>query len=285
MYHTRIAPSPMGLFHLGTARTAYFNWLAARASGGTFTLRIDDTDVNRSDPKYTQVVLDAMDWLGLDYSTYIKQSDRTDIYQEVADWFLSKGLAERVDTSILFWPKSIHIPDAWYDEISKTIPISGNDRDLMMKCSICLIKANGTPTYHFASVVDDIRLGINYVIRGVDHVTNTSRQIAIYNAMNEPLPKYAHVGLLYQGGKKLSKRDNVASVMWYKEQGYEPEAMLNFMGRMGWSPTEDNKDKTLLPRNRMIELFFTGGHMRNSAANIDIAKLDFYNKKYKAMKA
>jgi glutamyl-tRNA synthetase len=138
------------------------------------------------------------------------------------------------------------------------------------------------PTYHFATVIDDHDYGINYVIRGHDHITNTSRQIAIYNTLGWSIPKYAHVGLLAANKKPLSKRDRASSILAYKQKGYHPEAMLNFMARLGWGPTVDDKTTKLLPREKMLELFLEGGKMKNSLANIDLDKLDSFDRKYKA---
>lgn len=288
---TRIAPSPTGDMHLGTARTAYFNWLAARASGGSFILRIDDTDINRSDPKFSQVILDTMIWLGLDYDNLIYQSKRFDVYRDIADKLLKNGQAQNIDNAIVLSP--IHpenISDSWYDDIAGSIIISDDDKTLI-KNGIVLIKSDGSPTYHFASVVDDIQFGINFVIRGKDHTTNTARQVVLYNCLkfvlhdyNYSLPSYAHIGLIRKDGAKLSKRDGAASMLWYKQQGYDPDAMLNFMARLGWGPTVDDKTTAILPKQRMLELFLSGGKMKNSDANMDTKKLDSYDRKYKTLK-
>lgn len=286
-YNTRIAPSPTGDMHLGTARTAYFNWLAARASGGKFILRIDDTDVARSKDEYIQVILDTMKWLGLDYDSIEYQSKRSERYQEVAEILREKDWArmpDGADKALILCPK--HIPDFFVDELAGRVTISDRDKELMTPSmehdGIVLLRSDGLPTYHFACVVDDIDMGINYVIRGVDHLTNTARQVAIYTALEAAIPKFAHLGLLHMDKKKLSKRDGAASMLHYRDAGYDPDALLNFMARLGWGPTVDDKSTTLLPKERMLELFLDGGRMRSSPANIDLVKLDFYNKKYKA---
>ena len=279
-YHTRFAPSPTGFVHLGNFRTAYFNWLAARASGGTFMLRIDDTDLNRSNPEFTQVIFDTMKWLDLGFDRRAYQSQRFDIYRHQANDLVQKGHAKVVDNATILFPSDFH--DQWKDQIAGQIQITDDDKDIMRK-GIVLIKSDGSPTYHFASVVDDINFGINCVIRGVDHITNTSRQATIYKAFGVDLPMYYHIGLIHMGGKKLSKRDGAASMLWYRDQGYDPDAMLNFMARMGWGPTVDDKTASFLPRNRMLDLFLTGGKMRSASSNIDMAKLAWYDKKYKAM--
>ena len=275
---TRIAPSPTGDMHLGTARTAYFNWLAARASGGSFLLRIDDTDLNRSDPAFTQVILDTMEWLGLDYDNVIYQSHRFDIYNKIAKDLVSKGLARFGDDAIVLFLDSI--PDFWDDDLAGRVIISSDDKT-RMNGGIVLMKGDGSPTYHFASVVDDIENNVNYIIRGKDHTTNTARHVAIYQALGAPLPRFAHIGLIRKDGAKLSKRDGAASMLSYREKGYNPDAMLNFMARLGWGPTVDDKTTSLLPRDRMLDLFLTGGKMKNSDANMDMTKLDSYDRKYK----
>ena len=288
-YITRIAPSPTGDMHLGTARTAYFNWLAARSTGGTFILRIDDTDLTRSDPKFSQVILDTMDWLGLDYDQLIYQSERFDIYRNIANKMVKYDHARNVDGAVVLFPKD-EPNEYWYDNLAGNVAISDDDK-LQISKGIVLIKSDGSPTYHFASVVDDIQLGINFVIRGKDHTTNTARQIILYDCLKFVLheyhysvPSYAHIGLIKKDGKKLSKRDGAASMLWYKQQGYDPDAMLNFMARLGWGPTIDDKTTAILPRERMLELFLSGGKMRNSDSNMDLVKLDSYDRKYKTLK-
>lgn len=293
MYNTRIAPSPTGDMHLGTARTAYFNWLAARSSGGKFILRIDDTDADRSKPEYTQVILDTMNWLGLDYDAIEYQSKRIERYKDVAGWLVAKGRA-KVNAYggpvCVLWPEGFTVPDSFKDELAGEVKITDRDKELMIpnkdadNNGVVLLRGDGTPTYHFACVVDDIDMGINYVIRGVDHLTNTARQAAIYAAMDAPLPKFAHIGLIGIGKKKLSKRDGAASMLHYRDAGYDPDAMLNFLSRLGWGPTVDDKTTALLPRERMLELFLSGGSMRNTPANMELHKLDSFDRKYKARK-
>ena len=290
---TRIAPSPTGDMHIGTARTAYFNWLAARATGGTFILRIDDTDLERSDPRFTEVILETMDWLGLNYDKLVYQSQRFDRYKEVARQLIHKGQAEVHDGAIIFFPgyfinngvdaKTNKPESNWTDEIAGKVVISLDDQARIYQ-GMVIIKSDGSPTYHFASVVDDIDFGVNYIIRGKDHTTNTAKHIAIYNSLEAPVPKFAHIGLINKDGSKLSKRDGAASMLWYKNQGYDPDAVLNFMVRLGWGPTVDDKTTAILPREKMVEIFLEGGHMKNSDANMDLIKLDSFDRKYKGRK-
>lgn len=282
--HTRIAPSPTGDMHIGTARTAYFNWLAARATGGNFLLRIDDTDIERSKPEFTKVIIDTMKWLGLDYDQMIKQSDRFAIYLSEARDLVKKGLAiQKVDGSIVLYPSDNDIPNEWNDELSGHTKVSDFEKTNLAE--MCIIKKDGSPTYHFASVIDDISHSINCVIRGVDHFSNTAKQITIYRSLGKEndIPKYYHVGLIHDG-KKLSKREGAASMLKYQSEGFDPDAMLNFMVRLGWGPTVDDKSTSVLPKARMLELFIDGGKMKNSAANMDAAKLHSFDKKYKILK-
>lgn len=272
---TRIAPSPTGYMHIGTARTAYFNYLAAKSAGGTFILRIDDTDVSRSEEKYTQGIFDSMKTLGLEYDELYYQSKRTDVYKEYLQKIINAGRAEFKDGA--WFLKTLDFRDMWLDEIKGPIQISDADKEFIKE--MVLFKSDGSPTYHFASVVDDIDMGITCVIRGVDHIPNTAKQIAIYEALSAPLPEYHHVGLILgPDGKKLSKRHGAASVVDYAE--YHPEALLNLMLRMGWGPSVDDKSAALINTEKAIELFWKGGKLRAAPSKLDITKLQWYHKKY-----
>jgi len=270
--------------HIGTARTAYFNWLAARSTGGKFYLRIDDTDRKRSNDEYAISIVDAMNWLGLDYDRTFFQSQRYARYVDLVEDMVSDGKAKKQDGGwVTLLPQDI--PDSWEDEIVGAVPISADDKEHMIPGrseGIVLIKSDGWPTYHFATVVDDYDYDINYIIRGHDHITNTSRQVAIYRTLGWSLPKYAHVGLVAKKGVPLSKRDGASDLLSYRDRGYHPEAVLNFLARLGWGPTVDDKSTALLPRQRMLELFLQGGKMKNAPANMDLQKLDSFDRKYKA---
>lgn len=289
MFNTRIAPSPSGSFHLGTARTAYFNWLAARCTGGKFILRIDDTDIERSKQEYVDVIFQAMDWLGLNYDAVVYQSQRGDFYSKFAQSLVSNGYAKVLDDgAIIFAPNDLIINE-WRDSIAGTVKVTKEDLDFIR--DMVLIRSNGSPTYHFASCVDDWDLGINFIIRGVDHITNTSRHVYLFTAFAHcDLHRicegftFAHVGLIHYQGKKLSKRDGASSVLSYRDQNYDPDALLNFLVRMGWGPIIDDKTTKLLPKERMLQLFIDGGKMKSSSANMDLVKLDSFNRKYKAIK-
>jgi glutamyl-tRNA synthetase len=274
--------------HFGTARTAYQNWLAARASGGKFVLRIDDTNAEKVNMEYLDVILETMDWLDLDYDEIYLQSQRTKFYQEAAAWLVSKGYAKPTEEGSqaiqldLYGPRRFQIPDSWHDEVVGDIPITKDDLEKIN--GMILTRSDGTPTYHLASVCDDIQMGINYVIRGADHITNTSRQVALFSALEGDLPKFAHVGLIHYNKKKLSKRDGAASMLWYREKGYDPDAVLNFMLRLGWAPTVDDKSKKIIDRDFALQLFLTEGKMNAKSANMDMEKLEAYDRKYKARK-
>lgn len=292
--HTRIAPSPTGDMHLGTARTAYFNWLLARSTGGTFMLRIDDTDAARNRQECVDDILSIMEWLGLDYDQLVYQSDRLDRYREVADKMVEMGYAQvlengavQIDPSYL--EDSFYTaPCRWKDEVAGEIQIT--DRDLDHYRNLILIKGDGNPTYNFATVVDDIDFEITYILRGNDHTGNTSKQVMLwdilFSVMQKPMKfsKFAHVGLLFAGRKKLSKRDGASSMLAYKEAGVDPDALLNYMLRMGWGPKVDDKTTRTLDRQDALRLFITGGNLRNTPARIDPAKLASYDRKYKARK-
>src|SRR5262249_47312870 len=148
-----------------------------------------------------------------------------------------------------------------------------------------LLRGDGAPTYHLATVVDDHDFGVNLVIRGQDHVPNTLRQITVYNCLGwgQAVPRYAHVGLIHQDGKKLSKRDGAASLLTYRDRGYDPDAVLNYLLRLGWGPSVDDRSANTIPRDRAVRLFFSGGKLRPGRSAFDQVKLDWYDRKYKAL--
>lgn len=273
---------PTGVPHIGTARTAYFNWLAARASGGKFLLRIDDTDRQRSEERYVDAILDMMQWLGLESDDLWFQSQRENQY---ASWIVrlaSRGKAYAEDDAYRLRLSEINLPDSWRDELAGDIPITERDRSIID--GMVLMKSGAHPTYHFASVVDDVLYDIDTIIRGADHISNTAKQVAIYTAMAYPLPRFYHVGLIHKDKKKLSKRDADSSVLTYREVGYDPDAVLNFMLRMGWGPTKEDKSTSLINREQALELFWAGGKMRSAPSGFDQDKLDSFHRKYQARK-
>jgi glutamyl-tRNA synthetase len=280
---TRFPPSPTGHLHIGGARTALFNWLFARQNSGKFILRIEDTDRERSTDEATNAILESMQWLGLDWDEgpYF-QSQRYDIYNSMIEHLLSIGQAYHCHCS----PEELEqrrkearakgqkpkydgkcrelgLGPAPGSVVRLKIPRTGvthfND---LIKGSIrfdneelddlILRRSDGSPTYHLAVVADDISLGVNYVIRGDDHVNNTPRQILIYNALNEPLPRYAHVPMILGPDKtRLSKRHGALSVLAYRDMGYLPHALLNSLARLGWSYGDQEK----FTREELIEKF------------------------------
>ncbi|MEM6728894.1 MAG: glutamate--tRNA ligase [Pseudomonadota bacterium] len=266
---TRIAPSPTGFMHIGTARTALFNWLYARGRGGTFLLRIEDTDKARSTPEATQAILDGMAWLGFDYDgEAVSQAARAERHAEVALALLAAGQAykcfstqEEIEAfreaaraegrSTLFqspWRDAgpSTLPDGPYvirlkmpregvtiiaDEVQGDVSFPNATLDDMI-----LLRSDGTPVYMLAVVVDDHDMGVTHVIRGDDHLSNAARQSQIYRAMGWPLPVYAHIPLIHgPDGKKLSKRHGALGVADYRDMGYPAAAMRNYLARLGWS--------------------------------------------------
>ncbi len=280
---TRIAPSPTGLFHIGSARTALFNWLIARSTGGRFILRIDDTDAARNTPESVAVIDDALAWLGLDHDVRIRQSDRFDLYRALADDLVAKGLARRDRDAVLLDAPAL--PDAWRDTVVGDIRVTDNDRKL--SDGLVLLRQDRTPTYQFSTVVDDMAMGVTWVVRGGDHTSNTPKQIAVWNALSRldwdcaatPVPLWTHVGLIMHGGRKISKRDAATSLLDHRDRGIDPVAMENWLLRLGWGPTGDGKGDKTIDRDRALAIFLDGGRMRSSPANMDLPLLDSLNRK------
>ena len=308
---TRIAPSPTGMMHLGTARTAIYCWAVARHFGGKFLLRIEDTDQVRSTKEAVQVILDGMKWLNLDYDEGpIYQMDRLERYKEVVDQMLAdgrayycyatpeeldamredqkaRGLKPRYDGR---WrPENcvgkpipegvqpvirVRNPDdgavTWNDAVYGPITVANSELDDL------IIMRNGIPTYNFAVVVDDWDMKVSHVIRGADHINNTPRQINIYNALGAEVPVFAHLPLICgQDGQKLSKRHGTVSVLEYERQGYLPEAIFNYLARLGWG--HGNMEK--FSRDELAKVFELSDCSR-AAARIDWKKLEWLNQQY-----
>ncbi len=282
IHNTRIAPSPTGDMHLGTARTAYFNWLAARASGGKFILRIDDTDNARNKKEHVDVILNTMDWLGLNYDELHYQSQRSSNYKKAAQKLVDEDFAEVLENGAIALKDSVahkFLPESWEDNIAGIIKMTDHDKKVTNK--LILIKGDGTPSYNFATSLDDLEMGITHVIRGHDHIANTAKQLTIMNALRRrvAVPQYSHVGLIFANKKKLSKRDSAASLLYYKGLGYSPDALLNFMLRLGWAE-RDGKTISTISKEKAIDLFLTHGRMRNQSANMDISHLNSMQRKY-----
>lgn len=307
---TRIAPSPTGFLHLGTARTALFSWAFARHHGGDFILRIEDTDVARSTQEAVDQIIAAMQWLALDYDEGpFYQMMRLDRYREVIAKMLADGSAyhcyctpEELDAmreaqrargekprydgrwrpepgktlpgvpqglpAVVRFRNPIDGDVTWNDMVKGTITISNRELD-----DLIISRPDGTPTYNFCVVVDDWDMQISHVIRGDDHVNNTPRQINILRALGAELPEYGHVPMILgPDGDKLSKRHGAVSVMQYEEGGYLPEAMINYLARLGWSHGDDE----LFGREQLVA-WFDGHHLARSPAQWDAAKLNWVN--------
>lgn len=280
-YNTRIAPSPSGFFHIGTARTAYFNWLAARASGGKFILRIDDTNTAKSQDQFVDLIYQAMDYLQLTFDQSFKQSDRLPRYNQVVADMVAAGTAYRQGGAVFL--RHNLVQQSFQDRALGTIKVTKIDLDFIQ--NMVLVKSDGMPTYHFANVADDIDCGINLVIRGNDHTNNTLKQIALYEALSGTLPQYAHIGLLcdMSTGKKLAKSDGAKSLLDFQADGIRSDAMCNFLLRMGWGPKQDDKSTAVLPRGRALDLFLDKGNLRGAHCKVDFGALASYNKKYARM--
>ena len=315
---TRIAPSPTGFLHLGTARTALYSWAYARHHGGEFVLRIEDTDVARSTQDSTDQILASMHWLGLDYDEGpIYQMQRLARYREVIAQMLEAGTAYhcyctpaeldemreaqrargektlydrrwRPEPGKVLPPVPEGVPPVvrfcnppegdvtWNDLVKGEITINNREID-----DLIILRPDGVPTYNFAVVVDDWDMNITHVFRGDEHINNTPWQINIFRALGAPLPAFGHVPvILGDDGQKLSKRRGAVSVTAYEENGYLPEAMLNYLARLGWSHGDDE----LFTREQMVS-WFDGSHLSKSPAQWDAAKLAWVNAQYIKAKA
>lgn len=309
MVKTRFAPSPTGYLHIGGARTALFSWLYARRHGGTFVLRVEDTDLERSTPEAVAAILEGMNWLGLEYDEGpFYQTQRFDRYREVLQQLLREGRAyycycTREELEALRTEQMAHKLKPRYDGRHRDYqgpPREGVEPVIRFKNpqqgevvvedlirgnivfqnteldDLIIARADGTPTYNFCVVVDDMDMGVTHVIRGDDHINNTPRQINILKALNAPVPKYGHVPMILgPDGQKLSKRHGAASVMEYRDMGYLPEAVLNYLVRLGWS----HGDQEIFSLDEMIDLFDLSGCNKAPSA-INPSKLIWLNKHY-----
>ena len=279
MVKVRFAPSPTGFLHIGSARTALFNWFFARNKKGKFVLRIEDTDRLRSEKKYLDEILESLKWLGLDWDEIVYQSQRFDIYREHAQKLLKVGKAYeektktedgQEKTAIIFkvQPQKIKINDVVRGVI---------EFDTETIKDQVLIKSDQTPTYNFACVVDDALLGITHVMRGEDHISNTPKQVMLYEALSFKLPEFVHIPLILgRDRSRMSKRHGATSIAEYKKEGYLKEALVNYISLLGWSPG-DNRE--IMPLDEIIKSFSVE-HIGKTGAVFDIEKLSWMNGEY-----
>jgi glutamyl-tRNA synthetase len=272
----RFAPSPTGYLHIGSARTALFNWLYARNQGGELILRIEDTDKERSDDRYLGEILSSLRWLGMDWDGEIYyQSKRFDIYKKAAERLVSEEKAYYEETEKgrairLRVPKDYII--TFYDIVRDKIAVSSNTLN-----DLVILKSDGSPTYNFACVIDDVDMHITHIIRGDDHIANTPKQILIYQALGIKPPRFAHIPLILgEDRSRMSKRHGATSISEYKDKGYFPEALVNFISLMGWSP-KDGREK--LGTGQIIKLFSLKSIVKTGAV-FDIKKLNWLNGEY-----
>ena len=279
MIRVRFAPSPTGSLHVGGARTALFNWLFvqhARTHGpdhdATFVLRIEDTDRQRSTDEFTQVILDGMTWLGLTWDEGPSfQGAGLERHKADAQRLLAEGKAYEEDGAIRF--RVSHEEVAWDDAVHGPITFHGKDLE-----DFVILRADGTPVYNFAVVSDDIAMRITHVFRGDDHISNTPKQILLYRAFEVPVPVFGHVPMILgTDGKKLSKRNAATAVADYQHQGILPQAMVNFLALLGWSPGGDRE--LFFDVTEMVAAFSFDGVQKNAAV-FDPKKLSWMNGEY-----
>ncbi|MBI1870409.1 MAG: glutamate--tRNA ligase [Chlamydiae bacterium] len=267
----RFAPSPTGFLHIGGARTALFNWLFARHLGGIFQLRIEDTDRTRSESRFRDEILESLQWLGLNWDEGpIYQSDRFLLYRDYAAQLVKKGAAHVFEGATVFKmpPKKVQVKDLVYGNL---------EFDNSLLSELVILKSDGTPTYHFACVIDDALLKITHVIRGDDHLSNTPKQLALYEALEFAPPQFAHVPMILgRDGERLSKRHGATSVLQYKEAGFLPQTLINFLALLGWSPGHDLE---LMERDELVKLFSLERINRKSSI-FNLEKLEWMNSQY-----
>jgi glutamyl-tRNA synthetase len=293
----RFAPSPTGFFHIGSARTALFNWLYARHTGGTFILRIEDTDKERNSEQFLNVIYDSLSWLGLNWDEGPKvggtfgpyrQSERTDVYRDYLAKLTAAGRTYEKDGAT--WFKLLGDRYEVFDEHRKKnvtkVKVAPTVIDDLIRGRVervededfVIFRSDGNPVFHFVNVVDDIAMQITHVIRGEDHLSNTSKHVELFKAFGAPVPKFAHIPLILKqnGPGKMSKRDQGALIEEYQRRGYIPEALVNFLSLLGWNPGDDREK---MPIEEIIRLFDLPG-VNQSNARFDDKKLAHMNMAY-----
>jgi glutamyl-tRNA synthetase len=268
----RIAPSPTGFLHIGTARTALFNWLFARRQGGEFRLRIENTDTSREVAEAVDQIQDTLRWLGLDWDGPLTfQLDRMDDCRRVAEQLVAEDRAYEDEGAIRF-----RMPDegvtVWDDVVRGRIEYPNEKLE-----DVVLVRSDGRPTYNFASPLEDVWDGITHVIRGDDHISNTPKQINVIRAVGADVPVYAHAPNVFgTDGKKLSKRHGAVSAEEFRKDGYLPDALTNFLALLGWAP---DGETTIMSRDELVERFSLE-RVSPSPAQFDYQKLDWMNGVY-----
>jgi glutamyl/glutaminyl-tRNA synthetase len=293
----RFAPSPTGFFHIGSARTALFNWLYARHTGGVFILRIEDTDEARNSEEFLQLIYESLRWLGLDWDEGpetggafgpYRQSERADIYRQYLEKLRAAGRAYDKDGAVYF--KLLGERTTVYDEHRKKAVVKVKSAPVVIEDRIrgrvervededfVIVRSDGKPVFHLVNVVDDIAMGITHVIRGEDHLSNTSKHVELFRALAAPVPEYAHIPLILKqsGPGKMSKRDQGALVEDYRKRGYLPEALVNYLSLLGWNP-KDEREK--MPLAEIVRLFDLPA-VHQSNARFDEKKLAHLNMEY-----
>ena len=277
----RFAPSPTGKVHIGNIRAAIYNWLYARHTGGRFLLRVEDTDLERSTPEAIQALLECMRWLGLDYDEEaFYQTKNKPRHMEAVEKLLASGHAYRCERTsrdgktgevIMFKMPTEGVIE--FDDIVKG-KMSKKAEDIQ---DFAIVRSDGSPIFHIANVVDDIDQGVTHIIRGDDHVENTFKHICMFKALGAPVPKYGHLSMIVnQQGKPYSKRDGAAFVGEFRDQGYLPDALFNYLLLLGWNPGDDRE---VLTKSEMIELFDLA-KVHVTAAKFDMKKLQWMNGEY-----
>jgi glutamyl-tRNA synthetase len=280
---TRFAPSPTGLFHSGSYRTALYSYIFARQNNGEFVLRIEDTDKIRSKKEYEDNIIESLKWLGLDYDHFYRQSERTSIYK--------KYIQQLIDSGHAFVSKEDGIASDDKEKRQSVIRFKNPNRKVSFEDIIrgkvefdttelgdfVIAKTLEEPVFHLAVVIDDMDMGITHVIRGEDHISNTPRQILIYEALGQEIPIYAHIPLLLASDRsKLSKRHGAKSISEYKDRGFLPEAIVNYLSLLGWHPEDDREVLSLSE----IKEKFTLERVQKGGAIFDEEKLRWFNKQY-----
>ncbi|MFA6314941.1 MAG: glutamate--tRNA ligase [Candidatus Paceibacterota bacterium] len=277
---TRFAPSPTGLFHAGSYRTALFAYIFARQNNGKFILRIEDTDKERSKKEYEDNIIESLSWLGLSYDELYRQSDRTDIYKKYINKLIDTGFAyisketpkEPGDRAEVIRFKNPNKKVAFNDLIRGHIEFDTTELH-----DFVIAKSLNEPVFHLVNVVDDIEMGMTHIIRGEDHISNTPRQILIYEALGAKVPLFAHIPLLLASDRsKLSKRHGALAMTEYRNKGYLPEALVNYMALLGWHPADESE---VLSLDEIINKF-TLDRVQKSGAIFDEEKLKWFNRQY-----